>query len=426
MTLAEIQARSSFRNGPAKTLATVVAGVALALTLVLVAFAIANYVRTGDGIGGDFLTDYAGGHLVWSGRGDQLYDLDAQERAQRSASPAGEADDVNPFIAPPAVAWAFAPLSAVPYVPAHLMFTALNLLALAGALALLRRELREAPAAAAYTLLAVFALSMPAVTNITWGQIDLIIVYAFLLGWRATRGGNEVVAGSAFALLALKPYFLLGIIPLLVLQRRWSALAAFAAVALPLTAVPALALGSEAMGDYVNLLTGATEMPASMDTQPQHMANVRGLMNTVSGGDDMALWLPALALLAATSLALALRSWGRDLHSPRSYALAAMLPLLASPHVHMQSLMALFVAIAVVVGSERADELRLPLGGRNVDTAAALLCLGTALFVGWFLTANGVAVMVLISSGVFIWCATAPPETAAKPLARHAPSELAA
>ncbi|MBI5287368.1 MAG: DUF2029 domain-containing protein [Chloroflexi bacterium] len=400
------------------------AAMAVALTCVLLAIAITNYVRHGDGIGGDFLTDYAGGRLVRTGDGWLLYDLDTQERVQREVSPAGSADDVNPFVAPPLVAFAFAPISALPYRMAHVVFTALNLAALAGAVVLLKRELAGVEPRLRNTLLLAFAFSMPAVTDISWGQIDLVIVYAALLGWRCLTADREVLAGVAFSLLAFKPHFALGIILLLAVQRRWTALATLGAIAVPLLALPALLLGPEALRDYLGLITGATKLPAYIDTQPQHMANWRGLVTGLVGRDEPLLWMPGAAIIVLAALALAARASKREPFSARAYALAIMLPLLVSPHVHMQSMMVLFVSIGLLVKHGGVRDLALPRGWR-LDGAAVLLYLLAALFVGWFLTANDISVMVLITGAGFAWVATTPLATVAisvqdRPLARAA------
>jgi alpha-1,2-mannosyltransferase len=384
----------------------VVAGLVVALTAALLATAIVAYVRTGDGVGGDFLTDYAGGYLVRTGDGESLYDIAVQQRVQETHSPAGTDDDVNPFVLPPAAAWLFAPLSALPYRPAHILFTLINLVALAGTLLLFRAELQSAPDRLRTTFLVAFALSMPAVTNISWGQIDLLLVLAMLLGWRALRTGHESVAALAFGLALFKPHFLLGVVLLLVLQRRWATLVPLAALAVGILVVPALLIGGDALRDYVSLVVGRTELPAYIDAQPQHMANWRGLVTSLTGRDDVWFWAPGALLLAAAALALCGRVWRDGPTSARSYAVAVVLPLLISPHVHMQSMMLLFVGIAVMIRAG-AREVRLP-GGRAIDGSSALLLLLVVLFIGWFLTANDLAVMVGISVAVLCWAALTP------------------
>lgn len=383
------------------------AALALLLTALLLGTAAYRYVTTGNGIGGDFLTDYAGGYIVRTGDGGRLYDLSLQEATERAVSPARdpEAENVNPFVLPPVAAWLFAPLTLLPFRAAHLLFSVANLAALAAAVLLLRDELRNVDTRLRTALLAVFALSMPAVTNISWGQVDLLLVLAMLLGWRALRSGHEALAGAALSLALLKPHFLVGVVILLLLQRRWRTLAVLSAIAYAALVPPALALGRDAVADYAGLAPGVTHMPPHIDAQPQHMANVRGLIASATGDHRAALWVAPAAIVAAAAFALAWRVWREDAASPRAYAVAVVLPLLVSPHVHMQSLMLIFVAIALLAGSG-VTGVRLP-GGRRLDGVSALLWLHVALFAGWFLTATALAVMVFIVAAAFAWCATA-------------------
>ncbi len=383
------------------------------ITALLLSAAIANYVRTGDGVGGDFLTDYAAGYLVRTSDGDRLYDLNTQAATEIAVSPAGENARLNPFVLPPAAAWIFAPLSLLPFRVAHMLFTATNLVALLGAVLLLRREMEGVAAPVRNALLLVFVFSMPVVTNISWGQIDLLLVYAALLGWRCLRSDREVLAGAAFSLALMKPHFLVGILILMVLQRRWKTLGTLAAIG-GITLVPAaLALGNGALTDYGRLVLGITKMPAEIDAQPHRMANWRGFVVSMSNRDELLLWLPGAALLGSLAMWLSAKEWRRDACSPRSYALAVTLPLLLSPHVHMQSMMLLFVAIALVLPSLPA---RLPVArGWSIEVSAALLLLVPVLFVGYFLTATVLAVMFAVNAAVFVWCALAPREPVAAP-----------
>jgi hypothetical protein len=387
-------------------LARPLSALTLLLTGALLASAVVAYVRTGDGIGGDFLTDFAGGYLVRTGDGDSLYDIEMQERVQKELSPAGADDDVNPFVLPPAAAWLFAPMSAMPYRSAHILFTAINLAALAGVLWLFNDELREAPGKLRAAFLVAFALSMPAITDISWGQIDLLLVAAALLGWRFMRTGHDVLAGCALGLAVLKPHFLIGIVLLLLVQRRWVTLLPLAGIGFAVLVPPSLALGLGALGDYLSLVLGRTQLPEHIDAQPQHMANWRGLMTSLTGSDEGWVWIPGAVLVGVAALTVCIREWVRDAGSPRSYAIACALPLLLSPHVHMQSMMLLFVAIAIMLQAG-VRSVSLP-GRRQLDAASALLVLQALLFAGWFLTANDLALMVVITGAVFVWTAFAP------------------
>jgi|CXWL01.1.fsa_nt_gi hypothetical protein len=414
MTFSALSSPANGGNAPRLGLQIRFAGVFAALTVLVTALllsvAVTNYVRTGGGVGGDFLTDYAAGYLVRTGDGDRLYDLNTQAATEIAVSPAGENARLNPFVLPPAAAWMFAPLSLLPFRVAHILFTAANIAALLGAVLLLRHEMRGVAAPVRNALLLAFVFSMPVVTNISWGQIDLLLVYAALLGWRCLRSDRDLLAGAAFSLALMKPHFLVGIVLLMVLQRRWKTLGTLAAIG-GITLVPAaLALGNDALTDYGRLVLGITRMPAEIDAQPHRMANWRGFVVSMSNRDELLLWLPGAAMLGGIAMWLSAKEWRRDACSPRSYALAVTLPLLLSPHVHMQSMMLLFVAVSLVL--PKAPMRIAVVRGWSLDTRAALLFLVPVLFVGYFLTATVLAVMFMVNAAVFVWCAVAPRDPA--------------
>ena len=80
--------------------------------------------------------------------------------------------------------------------------------------------------------------------------------------------------------------------------------------------------------------------------------------------------------------------------------------------------MLLFIAIALLVEDGGIGGLKL--GRVRLDGVAAVLGLYMALFVGWFLTANDISVMVFATAGVFAWVSFAPLRAKAEPVAVRA------
>jgi alpha-1,2-mannosyltransferase len=386
------------------------AAIAIALTVALLATAVAGYVRTGNGIGGDFLANYTGGALVRREAG-RLYDLDAQALTQIDASPAGEEEDLLPFVLPPFAALAFAPVSLLPYQTALTAFGALNLILLGTLALLLRRELRSLEPRPRAAFLAGALGSIPFVVTLSWGQIDFVVAIGLLLGWRLLRARRDLAAGAALSLALVKPQLLLGVVALLIWQRRWRPLAALGGIAFVAGAGPMVILGPGATFDYAALILGITGMPATMDVRPEVMANWRGLTTSIVGRDSVALWAPGALVVGTLAAAAAAKAWREDAGAPRAYAFAVMLPLLISPHLHMASLVLLFTGLAIAAGSAPGIALALP-GRRALGADLLALWLVPVLFTGWFLTANGLAVMVFVSAGVFAWYALTPAEIA--------------
>ena len=89
-------------------------------------------------LGSDFRAFYTAGTFVRTARSAQLYDVEAAGRFQSEVL---GGRGVAAWLSPPYWAWAYAPLSRLPFVPALLVHSAIALALGAAALTLLRREL---------------------------------------------------------------------------------------------------------------------------------------------------------------------------------------------------------------------------------------------------------------------------------------------
>ncbi len=374
------------------------AALALLVTVALAATGIARVLTATGGAGGDFLSFYAAGHLVRTDAGS-LYDVAAQAAAQRSLYP-GTLEHATGYPLPVFAAWLFAPLSALPFSAAYGVWTAINIALLAAIVAVMSRELRDAPALPRRIFLAVFATSMPVVANVVFGQVDFIILAGMLGAWILLRDGRPGWAGVALAAVLLKPQFLVGVVPMLLLARQWRALAALCGIGTALIVIPALLTDPGLLADNVRYVTHYPGAGNDLQVNAAMMSNWRGLVVSVTGDDSAWLWAPGLAFIGLAALALCVSRWRKDdgVVSPQAYALAVMLPLLVSPHLHTQSLVLLFVPVALALQAQRTEP-----GDRDGSqhVASMLLALHAALFACWMSTALGFAPSVLLMCGLF-------------------------
>jgi hypothetical protein len=200
------------------------AGVALLAFVATLVLAVADRARRHGHrwSGGDFLSFYAAGYIVRHGMTDGLYDA-VQAFVQQVLYP-GDVPHATGYPLPLFATWAFAPLSKLPFAAAYLLWTAINI-ALLGTLAFaLDRHLVNVPMLPRRTFVAVFACSIPAVTNIIFGQVDLIIFGALFGAYLLLRDERESLAGIALAVVLIKPQFLLGVVPMLLLWQQWRTL----------------------------------------------------------------------------------------------------------------------------------------------------------------------------------------------------------
>lgn len=206
--------------------------------------------------GHDFLAFYAAGTLVREGRAGELYDLDAVAALQReTAASAGleTGGAIGPWWNPPVYAWAFAPLSALPFGTALGVWTAINLAAAGAAAWLLGRIVAPAAGAdRALTALLVLA-SAPFLQSLTHGQnssISLLLVTLAVVAWRSDQ---RFLAGATVGLLMYKPQLAAALALVLVLHKGHRAAAGLLAVG-GVTLLATMVTMPGAVADYLEHL----------------------------------------------------------------------------------------------------------------------------------------------------------------------------
>ncbi len=374
---------------------------ALVATCVLAVTGIARVLMASDGAGGDFLSFYAAGDIIRHG-GHGLYDAASQAAAQRALYP-GDLERATGFPLPVFAAWGFAPLSFLPFAVAYGVWAVVNVALLAALAFALERFLAPVPRLPRRLFIVAFALSIPAVTNVIFGQVDLLIFAAMFAVYALLRRDRDVEAGVVLAAVVIKPHFLIGVLPMLLIQRRWRALAALSAAGAALLLVPALLTSPSTLVDNARFVSGYPGAGDDLQVMAGMMANWRGFVVSVTGNDAVWLWLPGLALLAAAAFAGAVPVWSRPhttAGTAHSYALAVMLPLIASPHLHTQSLVLMFIPLALALRAS-AEAGRLREDDRQQDADAMICALYASLFALWVLTAAGLSLTVFLVLAIY-------------------------
>ncbi len=403
------RARPAAGAPPALAAAAGVALLAFVATLVLAVAGIVRAATGADGAGGDFLSFYAAGYIVRHGMTDGLYDAGVQSFVQHALYP-GDLPHATGYPLPLFAAWAFAPLSKLPFAAAYLLWAAMNAAMLAALAVALDRHLAAVPRFPRRVFLAVFACSIPAVTNIVFGQVDFIIFAAMFAAYLLLRDERDTLAGVVLAAVLLKPQFLLGVVPMLLLWRQWRTLGALGLSGSVLIVLPTLLTDPGALAANARFIAHYPGAGDGLQVNAALMSNLRGLIVSVGGRDDTWLWLPPALALAAAAYAVALPRWRLAEHgrvaADQAYALAVMLPLLVSPHLHTQSLVLLFIPLAIALrGHFAPDEGAVFEFAHQSAVVAVLLALFALLFALWLSTALGFAPMVLLVAAAFAACA---------------------
>src|SRR5579875_1984287 len=228
--------RSGARFSAPGLFATAAAGLLLGLVGVYANLLLSGAVRAGES---GLMVYVATARLIVNGGAGHIYDprfLEPFERALLTPLPL---HGVSPFLYPPFVALILTPLGLLPYPVACVLWLAVNLTVLAAVLVGLQRYGRTTPLTwwpGALSFLPVFmALAV--------GQVSILIFGAFTGAFLALQRGRDEIAGLALAVALVKPPYVLPFLLVLLLRRRFRALAAFAAAAGILALLPLPLLG---------------------------------------------------------------------------------------------------------------------------------------------------------------------------------------
>jgi hypothetical protein len=358
---------------------------------------------------------YAAGTLVREGHGAQLFDGAAQAATQRAIF---DRDLIaNGYPLPAFVACAFAPLSALPFVASYWTWFGINIAMLCAVGSLFWRELRDAGGGYRLLLIIACAASTPVVYVVVLGQIDLFVLGSLLGCYALLKRDRPLSAGCVLGLAIAKPHLVAAAVLLLLVKREWRALAGFAAVAAPLLVAPVFAFGPGIVTDQARLLFAYPGSSTDYNVAADMMVNVRGLVVSIVPSARPWLWLPPLAAIGVTAIALAVRAWRRnDVAAPQSWALALILPLLYSPHVHIQTMVFLLAAAVLFASAQDAQNPRL----RPAHMLGGLV----AIVVLWLVSVAGVSLLCVVPIGAFYVALRAWPARAAA-LTVEAPAPIA-
>lgn len=220
---------------------------------------------TALGAGIDFVGLYRMGGIVGGGQAKELYRASVQQEPDaNTATKVGWAKRTLDH--PPFEALIFVPLARLPYRQAYWVWTlASAALLLAGSLAL---DLNPFVAFAFFPIEAALAQ----------GQDSLLLFAILAFAFRQFRAGRETSAGALLGLGLFKFQFILPLVAILALRRRWKLVAGFAATGVVLAGISVLMVGMQGSVDYVRILT-THRVTAGYGLMP----NVHGLVDYFGG-----------------------------------------------------------------------------------------------------------------------------------------------
>lgn len=299
--------------------------------------------------GRDFLQFYVAGQFALADDAARLYDDDAfLERQQQIASIAPSRPRYYSLY-PPMVALAFAPLPLLPYPMAFAVVAGV----LTALLAFLVWHLAgHAGLTGGGRWAAVLSLPLyyPALQAVLNGQLTpwLLASLAFTFHWR--EKGRMFAAGVALSLLAIKPQFLVGALPWVLLARERRFVGGLLAGLGLQAGTVALFLGPAVWWQYVEHLAIYGRLARIYYYSPDYVHSLPGVLGNLFGHDRSVHWERLHLGVAAAALLLFLFAWRRHpgplLPPLRDRILVPVFLLIVTPHLLVYDLALLLIPMA--------------------------------------------------------------------------------
>ena len=362
--------------------------------------------RNGVLKGADFLHFYTLGSLALEHRGGELYDMAAQALvAQRLVPQAGPLLFVPLY--GPQVSLLFAPLAALPYAQALLLwelFTA----AIYGLCCYTVWKTCSNLRSERWTVLAL-AVGYPAFFHLMiWGQSSAVALACFTIAYLELRAGKLFCAGLAIGFLAFKPQLGLAAAFVFLLSREWRVVMGAIAAGLAQLSVGWMYYGTAVLRDYLHHLVRARDVYALFEPRPYHMHGLRSFWAMLLPWPNVAFGMYLLTAVAV--LWVALQIWRSQGALGLRFGVLLIATVLVSPHITVYDLVILAPAFLLLSDCFLADS------SEQKSTVGLLLYLAYVLpLLGplskWTHVQLSVPVMVAL---VWILWRTAKQETAAR------------
>ena len=293
----------------------------------------------------DFTAFYAAGTCVQRGLGSQLYSMATQARIQQEfASGVKIRNGPLPFTHPPFEAALFVPLAFLSYPAAYWVWNAVSLVALVVFLILLRPHI---PSLRSWSEALPFLCGLaffPVFVCLLQGQDSLLLLLFFGLAFVAIKNGRDSVAGVCLGLALFRFQLVLPVMAVMLLRRRWKAVAGFAVTAAALTGISAAVVGWGELVNYPSRLLQISHIQAGTAMNPKIMPNLRGVAAGLAGEGNIAHVL--IGLLSLGLVAWAAWGWKVDrLDFELGFSLTLVVAVMVSYHLMAHDLSVLLLPL---------------------------------------------------------------------------------
>jgi hypothetical protein len=354
---------------------------------------------SGTIVGSDFLAFYTGARFWLEGRLGELYYLPSQLAFQQSVVAPVPYLRIHPFVNPPMSLPVYALFSLAGYLPGLIAWWTAGLLALVLAVALIRSELLAA-SGSLWRLVGACFLFYPTFAWFTFGQNTMLTLLVYTMCFVALRRRRDFVGGAILGLLAYKPQLAIGLAFMLLVQRRWRALAGGGTGLLICIAI-GYAISPTMMAEYLRISPALMDFIRFPDYPSWGLHSLFGLAVLLFDSFSRPMADVTYFLLTAAALGLLASFWWRRRWEPGtrawdlSMAATITLGVVISPHLFLYDLALLLLPLFIVWSHYRAGAYPAAASGawRPLD-GGPLLVLTAALwlvtFAGSYLSAGEV------------------------------------
>ena len=267
---------------------------------------------------------------------------------------------------PPFESLLFVPLTVFSYRTAFRIWTLVSLILLVVAAWLVESRMKVSLAISQWTgihadfglVLVLFLTFAPATTSLLIGQDSMLMLVVYALVFVLLRRGAQFAAGCVLALGLFKFQLILPFAFILLLRRKWPALAGFALVGGSLILVSVAISGFQVLDGYPRLLLFDSNYQQVAGFQPEFMPNIRGivylLLNRWVGSSVLNMVVLALSLVTVW---FAAGKWRDEQFGP-SFSIAVTATLLASYHLYNYDVTLLLLPVTIAF-SELTEQKRL-------------------------------------------------------------------
>ncbi len=299
----------------------------------------------------DFSVTYLGSRMVYLGLGSKLYDLEEQHKLKAVILPHGE-----PLIYehPPFEALLLAPLGAIPYRTAYLLWGFVNI-AIWLTLPWLLRPYAPVPRED-LGYIALWIVFAPLGVTLFQGQSSLVMLLLYALAFIAFRRGQDFRMGIFLGLALLKFQFAIPFAVIFLLRKKWTFIKGFLATASMLGLLSWVAVGARGIWSYLHLLAAVAIHPNNQSYgSAVDMATLQGLVHALLGG--ILSQFTVFLIVAGTSaflLAWTARKWncvernGDAQSNELMFAVAVAISLVTGLHMFIHDLSPMMLAMMLV------------------------------------------------------------------------------